>query len=101
MATGDTYQRIRPTDRWIFNSDGDLVGIQNPRGNSGDDLRFAENSAIGSITASELATTTGTTGQAVRLSDGDDQGAILMWSTPAGATAETWCWWLWPQSAYL
>lgn len=57
-------------------------------------------SEAGNITAAELLTTTGTTGQVVRLSDGDDKGAILMWSTPAGSSAPAWCWWLWPQSPY-
>lgn len=57
-------------------------------------------SGAGNITAAELATTAGTTGQTVRLSDGADRGAILMWSTPDGASTETWCWWLWPQAAY-
>lgn len=57
-------------------------------------------SEAGNITAADLATTTGTLGQTVRLSDGPDQGAILMWSTPQGASSPTWCWWLWPQAAY-
>jgi len=57
-------------------------------------------SEAGSITAAELVTTTGTLGQTVRLSDGDNKGAILMWSTPAGPSTPTWCWWLWPQSPY-
>lgn len=55
---------------------------------------------VGNITAAELLTTTGTLGQTVRLSDGPDRGAILMWATPQGATTPTWCWWLWPQAAY-
>lgn len=54
----------------------------------------------GNITAADLATTTGTLGQTVRLSDGDNKGAILMWSTPAGSSTPAWCWWLWPQSPY-
>lgn len=58
-------------------------------------------SEAGNITAAALLTTTGTAGQVVRLSDGEDKGAVLMWSTPEGATAETWCWWLWPQAAYV
>lgn len=58
-------------------------------------------SEAGNITAAELLTTTGTTGQVVRLSDGPDRGALLIWSTPEGATTETWCWWLWPQASYL
>lgn len=57
-------------------------------------------SEAGNITAAELLTTTGTLGQTVRLSDGPDRGAILMWSTPEGSTTPTWCWWLWPQAAY-
>ena len=57
-------------------------------------------SGAGNITAAELATTTGTLGQTVRLSDGDNKGAILMWSTPAGSSTPAWCWWLWPQSPY-
>ena len=57
-------------------------------------------SEAGNITAAELATTTGALGQTVRLSDGDNKGAILMWSTPAGSSTPAWCWWLWPQSPY-
>ena len=57
-------------------------------------------SEAGNITAAELLTTTGAPGQTVRLSDGDNKGAILMWSTPAGSSTPAWCWWLWPQSPY-
>ena len=32
--------------------------------------------------------------------DGPDRGARLIWAVPDGATEPTWCWWLWPQSAY-
>lgn len=58
-------------------------------------------SEAGNITAAALLTTTGTLGQVVRLSDGPDKGAILMWSTPAGSSTPQWCWWLWPQASYL
>ncbi len=58
-------------------------------------------SVDGNLTAAELLTTTGTPGQTVRLSDGDDKGAILTWAIPEGASAYTWCWWLWPQASYL
>lgn len=58
-------------------------------------------SEAGNITAAALLTTTGTLGQVVRLSDGEDKGAVLMWSTPEGATSPTWCWWLWPQASYF
>ena len=57
-------------------------------------------SEAGNITTAALATTTGTLGQTVRLSDGDNKGAVLMWSTPAGSSTPAWCWWLWPQSPY-
>lgn len=57
-------------------------------------------SEAGNITAAALPATTGTLGQVVRLSDGPDRGAVLMWSTPEGSNTETWCWWLWPQAAY-
>ena len=76
-------------------------------GNDGTPLSQAELLSVrslvseaGNITAAELATTTGTLGQTVRLSDGDNKGAILMWSTPAGSSTPAWCWWLWPQSPY-
>lgn len=57
-------------------------------------------SEAGNITTDDLATTTGTLGQTVRLIDGENKGAILMWSTPAGSSTAAWCWWLWPQAAY-
>lgn len=57
-------------------------------------------SAGGTLSAAQLLTTAGTPGQVVRLSDGNDRGALLVWDIPEGATAYTWCWWLWPQSRY-
>ena len=80
---------------------------QTPRTSDRTDLTADEVSLIrgvvseaGNITTAALATTTGTLGQTVRLADGENKGAILMWSTPAGSTTPTWCWWLWPQAAY-
>ena len=57
-------------------------------------------SHAGNITSAALSSTTGTPGQIVRLSDGNDAGALLVWAIPSGASAYAWCWWLWPQSAY-
>lgn len=101
MAEGQIIQGVR----WLRDAAGRLVGYRNPITDKDEEYNFAAGQALvseaGNITAAELLTTTGTTGQVVRLSDGDDKGAILMWSTPDGSTAETWCWWLWPQAAYL
>lgn len=57
-------------------------------------------SGAGNQPSATLAATTGTPGQIVRLSDGADAGALLVWAIPAGSSSYTWCWWLWPQSAY-
>lgn len=54
----------------------------------------------GNVAAAALSSTSGFPGQIVRLSDGADAGALLVWAIPAGASAYTWCWWHWPQSAY-
>src|SRR5437870_3620064 len=43
MNTGDTLQRLNPNDQWIFNTNGDLVGIKNPR-STGNDFRLASDS---------------------------------------------------------
>lgn len=57
-------------------------------------------STPGNQPSATLAATVGTAGQVVRLSDGPDAGALLVWAIPQGASAYSWCWWLWPQSAY-
>lgn len=57
-------------------------------------------SGAGNQPSATLRATTGTPGQVVRLSDGPDAGALLVWAQPAGSSTYTWCWWLWPQSAY-
>lgn len=81
---------------WADGIDGKNTVFSEPEKAAGQALV----SEAGNITAAELPATTGTLGQTVRLSDGPDQGAILMWSTPQGASSPTWCWWLWPQAAY-
>lgn len=55
---------------------------------------------VGTVTVAALAATTGTPGQTVRLSDGPDEGAALVWAIPSGGASYTWCWWLWPKAAY-
>lgn len=55
---------------------------------------------VGTVTVAALTATTGTPGQTIRIADGADAGAALVWAIPAGASAYTWCWWLWPQAAY-
>ena len=57
-------------------------------------------SVDGNQPSATLAATVGTPGQTVRLSDGENKGAILMWAIPADSSVYTWCWWLWPQSPY-
>ena len=54
----------------------------------------------GPITAAALSTTRGQIGGLYELSDGPNAGAKLTWAIPAGESSPTWCWWLWPQSAY-
>ena len=102
-------RNLGPADQVLFDADGNAVGIQPAASSSPPVLGFnptkhaaidALVSGAGNITAADLATTTGTLGQTVRLSDGPDQGAILKWSTPQGASSPTWCWWHWPQAAY-
>jgi len=96
-------QRTRVKTDLFLSTDGSLVDASgNVIGLTGAQVTATQAlvSEAGNITAAELQTTTGVTGQVVRLSDGPDRGAILMWSTPEGSTTETWCWWLWPQAAY-
>ena len=89
----DLTVRLDPTSRQIVGADGAPIPAQV--------ALSALVSEAGTITAAALLTTTGTLGQAVRLSDGPDKGAILMWSTPEGSSTPQWCWWLWPQASYL
>ena len=102
-------RNIGPADQVLFDADGNAVGIQAAGSSSQPVLGFSPTkhaaidslvSEAGNITTAALATTAGTLGQTVRLSDGDNKGAILMWSTPAGSSTPAWCWWLWPQSPY-
>lgn len=48
----------------------------------------------------DLAATTGTAERLYQVSDGENRGAKLVWAVPEGESVETWCWWLWPQSAF-
>lgn len=53
------------------------------------------------ITAVQVADSVpGVAGDCYELADGPNRGAKLAWAIPAGESTPTWCWWLWPQSAY-
>lgn len=52
------------------------------------------------IPSADLATTTGKADTLYEVSDGDNRGAKIVWAVPEGASVATWCWWLWPQSAF-
>lgn len=54
----------------------------------------------GQIASADLATAAGAIGALYELADGPNAGAKLTWAIPAGESTPTWCWWLWPQSAY-
>ena len=57
-------------------------------------------SVDGNQPSATLAATAGTPGQVVKLSDGPDKGAALVWAIPAGASAYAWCWQIYPLAAY-
>ena len=40
MAIGDQYRQIQPDDRWIEDANGNIVGVQNPRGRFGSETRW-------------------------------------------------------------
>lgn len=52
------------------------------------------------IAQADLSTTTGVADTLYEISDGDSRGAKIVWAVPEGASVATWCWWLWPQSAF-
>jgi hypothetical protein len=56
MAAGDTYQQVRLTDRWIYDASGNMVGVQNNRGNGLDmrGLTTAQTAAISAHTAAHM-----------------------------------------------
>lgn len=83
---------LDPTSGQIVNADGSAIPIQA--------AIAGVVSTPGNQPSATLAATVGTAGQVVRLSDGPDAGALLVWAIPQGASAYAWCWWLWPQSAY-
>lgn len=58
-------------------------------------------SGAGNQPSATLAATTGTPGQVVKLSDGPDKGACLVWAIPDGRTTYTWCWQIYPLASYL
>jgi len=58
-------------------------------------------SVDGNLASAAVATTTGTPGQIVKLSDGPDKGACLVWAIPEGRASYTWCWQIYPLASYL
>ncbi len=86
MAAGDTSELISPQDRFIFDANGNLVGIKNPRAN-GNDFRLDNPEAIGSgtpaaatFTTVKATSNTGTAGTnctAVHYGDGVNMTAIV------------------------
>ena len=80
QAGGPVYQD--PTTRALVGADGVSPGNGTP------------------IAAADLAGSSGVLGGMYELVDGPDAGAKLTWAIPAGESSPTWCWWLWPQSAY-
>jgi hypothetical protein len=103
-------RRIQPADQLVYDASGNLVGVRS--GTSGDETIYGLNSteyqafqslasADGNVTAAALPTLVGTPNQCVRLSDGDDAGALLMWAIPEGSASYAWCWQVWPKAAYF
>ncbi len=58
-------------------------------------------SVDGNVTAAALPSLVGTPGQLVRLSDGDDAGALLVWAIPEKSASYAWCWQIWPKASYF
>ena len=101
MAAGNIIQGVR----WIADAAGRLVGYRNPVTDKDEDLNAAGIQAVvsgdGNVTVAALPTLTGTPGQLVRLSDGDDAGALLVWAIPEGSASYAWCWHIWPRASYF
>lgn len=74
--------------------------IVNPVTPSADDAAAVVGAAGIPIAQGDLAATTGTAGRLYQVSDGENRGAKIVWAVPDGASVATWCWWLWPQSAF-
>ena len=94
--------------RHIIDAAGRVIGYRNLASDQDEAMLTASQVAtvaalvepVGTVTVAALTATTGTPGQTIRIADGADAGAALVWAIPAGASAYTWCWWLWPQAAY-
>ena len=103
-------RNIGPADQVLFDADGNAVGIQAAGSSSQPVLGFSptKHAAIdslvstdGNVTAAALPTLTGIPGQLVRLSDGDDDGALLVWAIPEDSASYAWCWQIWPRASYF
>lgn len=52
------------------------------------------------ITAAEVAAGTGTEGQSYRISDGTDEGALLIFTSSTDLPTASFRWHAWPQAEY-
>jgi hypothetical protein len=77
MAAGDQYREIAPHDRWIEDSDGNIVGVQNRRGQPGSNARF--------LTEDEAAATRSLTIYGAHANGVNDDTETFMALATAGA----------------
>lgn len=88
----------------LFDENGQWVGVLDLHGREQLGLSAAQVAAVAfaPIAAADIQTTEGAAlGESREIADGDDAGARLIWRVPQGQTEPAWCWWTWPQAAYL
>lgn len=87
MAIGDQYRQIEPGDRWIEDSAGNIVGVQNPRGKFGAETRWLTADQVSATQALVSGAGNGVSflgkflGSAVPA-----VGPVPTWATNSGAT---------------
>lgn len=94
---------VGETSDLFDDTSGKWIGVLDRDGKEQVVLTYAQQQAVqfAPIATAEIASTSGVAvGESRQISDGPDRGARLIWAVPDGATEPTWCWWLWPQSAY-
>lgn len=107
LAAGSTYTvsdafgAMLVGGRYATDTDGALTPPKTVRSVADEVAISGVVSGDGNLPSAAVATTTGTPGQIVKLSDGPDKGVCLVWSIPEGATAYAWCWQIYPLAAYL
>lgn len=100
--------RIARDMQWLVDENDDLIGYRKNDSTQvliGTDARAEGAAAVVGVAGipiarADLATTTGKSDTLYEVSDGDNRGAKIVWAVPEGASVATWCWWLWPQSAF-